>query len=90
MSASAQEQDHRDLASSTADCHGSQGNKDAPGPTDMPDGAMAAACLVAAAVSMPSPVIEPVSVQAGSEHPSATFLLPPSVAPAPPDKPPQA
>lgn len=82
--------DTRTPAPDVWDCHGSQAGQDVPGPLDVPDiGAMAAACMVAAAVLMPSVLVTPLHFEPAGEHASAVLLPQSSIRSAPPDKPPQ-
>lgn len=72
------------------DCHGSDNHDEGSRSTGTHNGMMAAGCLLAAAASMPSPVVVLLNAEPVSEHPLSLFLLPSSVSSAPPDKPPRA
>jgi hypothetical protein len=72
------------------DCHDAS-NSNGPDDSKMPDGgSMAAACLVAAAVSVPTSSFSGIAIDVDSEH--GSFVLLPSVSfqTSPPNKPPQA
>lgn len=83
-------QQQQQNAADGMDCHGSDAREEGSGSSNALNGMMAAGCLLAATVSVPNSVVVFLNAKPISEHPTSPFLLPSSISPAPPDKPPRA